>query len=81
MIQVGDIIRVKGSDPELDDCDVGICTYHKYDVLYVMWSDGSCGQADINDWEPTGQHTNFVDSLLLRVNELIGKKKILKEGD
>lgn len=57
-IKVGDEVRMKGSDPERDDCDYGICTWSfpNDNTIYVMRRDGSSGRANKDEWYRTGRH-------------------------
>lgn len=62
-IEVGDEVRMIGSDPKLDNCDYGICTMVKPKTIYVMRMDGSVGEEDKEEWKKTGNHYNIKDIL------------------
>ena len=62
-IEVGDEVRMIGSDPKLDNCDYGVCTMVKPKTIYVMRMDGSVGEEDKEEWKKTGNHYNIKDIL------------------
>lgn len=62
-IEVGDVVRMIGSDPKLDNCDYGICTMVKPKTIYVMRMDGSVGEEDKEEWKKTDNHYNIKDIL------------------
>lgn len=65
---VGDEIRIKGSNPELDDCDFAVVTHINKRYMHVIRSDGSGGdQSDFDKWEKTGRFFPEIGSLLHRM--------------
>jgi hypothetical protein len=67
-IEVGDAVRMIGSDPKLDNCDFGVCTMVKPKTIYVMRMDGSVGEEDKEEWEKTGNHYD-IQSILDKMKE------------
>lgn len=67
--KVGDEIRIKGSDPAIDDCDFGVVTYINNREMHLIRSDGSGGSYDdFDNWEKTGRCYSEVESLLRWMN-------------
>ena len=65
---VGDEIRIKGSDPESDDCDVAVVTYISERYMHVIRSDGSGGDySDFDKWYKTGRRFPEVEHLIHRM--------------
>lgn len=57
--QIGDEVRIVGSDPIYDDCDVGWIIRNaseKVKTMYVMRNDGSAGEEAKAEWYKTGRH-------------------------
>lgn len=68
-IKVGDEVRVIGSDPEYDDCDVGIVTRIRQEYMYVMRRDGSSGKEDTARWHKTGRRYDAIEEVLKQMQE------------
>ena len=59
--KIGDEVRIIGSDPIYDDCDVGWVVQNaseKARTMYVMRNDGSAGEEIKAEWYKTGRHNN-----------------------
>ena len=57
--QIGDEVRIIGSDPIYDDCDVGWVIRNaseKVKTMYVMRNDGSADEEAKAEWYKTGRH-------------------------
>ena len=57
--QIGDEVRIIGSDPIYDDCDVGWVIRNaseKVKTMYVMRNDGSAEEEAKAEWYKTGRH-------------------------
>lgn len=66
--KVGDEVRIKGSDPEKDDCDIGVVTYISERYMHVMRKDGSgADENDFENWERTGRYFVEMDELLFNM--------------
>ena len=57
--QIGDEVRIIGSDPIYDDCDVGWVIRNaseRVKTMYVMRNDGSAEEENKEEWYKTGRH-------------------------
>jgi len=57
--EIGDEVRMIGSDPIYDDCDVGWVVRNaseKVKTMYVMRNDGSADEENKAEWYKTGRH-------------------------
>jgi len=65
--QIGDEVRIIGSDPIYDDCDVGWVIRNaseKVKTMYVMRNDGSAGEETKAEWYKTGRHNAMLAEVI-----------------
>jgi hypothetical protein len=65
--QIGDEVRMIGSDPIYDDCDVGWVIRNaseRIKTMYVMRNDGSAGEEIKAEWYKTGRHNNVLAEVI-----------------
>lgn len=65
--QVGDEVRIIGSDPLYDDCDVGWVIRNvseRVKTMYVMRNDGSAGEEIKAEWYKTGRHNDMLAEVI-----------------
>lgn len=65
--QIGDEVRIIGSDPIYDDCDVGWVIRNaseKVKTMYVMRNDGSAGEENKAEWYKTGRHNAMLAEVI-----------------
>jgi hypothetical protein len=65
--QIGDEVRIIGSDPIYDDCDVGWVIRNaseRVKTMYVMRNDGSAGEEIKAEWYKTGRHNNALSEVI-----------------
>lgn len=65
--QIGDEVRIIGSDPIYDDCDVGWVIRNaseKVKTMYVMRNDGSAEEEAKAEWYKTGRHNAILAEVI-----------------
>ena len=65
--QIGDEVRMIGSDPIYDDCDVGWVIRNaseKIKTMYVMRNDGSADEEAKAEWYRTGRHNDALAEVI-----------------
>ena len=65
--QIGDEVRIIGSDPIYDDCDVGWVIRNaseKVKTMYVMRNDGSADEEAKAEWYKTGRHNSMLAEVI-----------------
>ena len=65
--QIGDEVRMIGSDPIYDDCDVGWVIRNaseKVKTMYVMRNDGSADEENKAEWYKTGRHNAVIAEVI-----------------
>lgn len=74
--EIGDEVRIIGSDPIYDDCDVGWVIRNaskRVKTMYVMRNDGSAAEEDKTDWYKTGRHNDMLAEV---INALRGRNEV-----
>ena len=85
--EIGDEVRMIGSDPIYDDCDVGWVIRNaseKVKTMYVMRNDGSADEENKAEWYKTGRHNAVIAEVikaLPSVTQKSGKWIKVKSGD
>ena len=85
--QIGDEVRIIGSDPIYDDCDVGWVIRNaseKVKTMYVMRNDGSADEEAKAEWYKTGRHNAMLAEVikaLPSVTQKSGKWMLNKENE
>ena len=65
--EIGDEVRMIGSDPIYDDCDVGWVIRNaseKVKTMYVMRNDGSADEENKAEWYKTGRHNAVIAEVI-----------------
>lgn len=65
--QIGDEVRIIGSDPIYDDCDVGWVIRNaseRVKTMYVMRNDGSADEEAKAEWYKTGRHNAMLAEVI-----------------
>lgn len=65
--QIGDEVRIIGSDPIYDDCDVGWVIRNaseRVKTMYVMRNDGSADEENKAEWCKTGRHNAMLAEVI-----------------
>lgn len=65
--QIGDEVRIIGSDTIYDDCDVGWVIRNaseKVKTMYVMRNDGSADEEAKAEWYKTGRHNAMLAEVI-----------------
>lgn len=65
--QIGDEVRIIGSDPIYDDCDVGWVIRNaseRVKTMYVMRNDGSAEEENKEEWYKTGRHNTTLAEVI-----------------
>ena len=65
--RIGDEVRIIGSDPIYDDCDVGWVIRNaseKVKTMYVMRNDGSADEEAKAEWYKTGRHNAMLAEVI-----------------
>lgn len=65
--QIGDEVRIIGSDPIYDDCDVGWVIRNaseRVKTMYVMRNDGSADEENKAEWYKTGRHNAMLAEVI-----------------
>lgn len=65
--EIGDEVRMIGSDPIYDDCDVGWVIRNaseKVKTMYVMRNDGSADEEAKAEWYRTGRHNAVIAEVI-----------------
>lgn len=65
--EIGDEVRIIGSDPIYDDCDVGWVIRNaseKVKTMYVMRNDGSAEEEAKAEWYKTGRHNSMLAEVI-----------------
>lgn len=73
--KVGDIVKIKGSDPVRDGCDCGLVTWASKDMIYVMRNDGSCGGESPEDFELI-RHSDKSENMMNMLHHIIKEEAI-----
>ena len=76
--QIGDEVRIIGSDPIYDDCDVGWVIRNaseKVKTMYVMRNDGSAGEETKAEWYKTGRHNAMLAEVIKALPSITQKSK------
>lgn len=70
--KVGDIVRMIGSRPVLDNADIGVVTYSDSAgrIIYVMCSDGSCSDWESIDWYKVGR-INWLPDYMRNIKDIL----------
>lgn len=65
--EIGDEVRIIGSDIEYDDCDVGWVLQNASEqckTMYVMRNDGSASEENKSEWYRTGRHNAMLKEVI-----------------
>ena len=77
--QIGDEVRINGSDPIYDDCDVGWVIRNaseKVKTMYVMRNDGSADEECKAEWYKTGRHNAMLAEVIKELPSVTQKSVI-----
>ena len=76
--QIGDEVRIIGSDTIYDDCDVGWVIRNaseKVKTMYVMRNDGSADEEAKAEWYKTGRHNAMLAEVIKALPSVTQKSK------